>query len=79
MEFLPRTNRTAGLIPGSEPMLKLYTKIQSRLASTERDDEGAALVEYGLLVSIIAIGVLAALGGVRDALIDIFGQIAAAL
>jgi pilus assembly protein Flp/PilA len=60
-------------------MLKLYTKIHSRLATTERDDEGAAMVEYGLLVSLIAVAVIAAVTAIGVNLRGIFETIAGAL
>lgn len=44
-----------------------------------RDEEGATAIEYGLIAGIVAVGILLSLGGVRDALIAIFGRISAAL
>ncbi len=44
-----------------------------------KDEEGATAVEYGLMVAIIAIGIILAVQGVRDALIDLFTRVAAAL
>lgn len=46
------------------PFLSLYTYIQSRIAT--REEKGAAAVEYGLLVALIAaviVGVVTTLGG----------------
>lgn len=50
--------------------MKLYTRIQARLNSMHNED-GATAVEYGLIVSLIAIfiiGALTFLGGALDAL-----------
>ena len=54
-------------------MTKLFTKVQSAIAARRNDEEGAAMVEYGLLVAGIAL--VAVIGvnalGVRvDALFD---------
>ena len=43
------------------------------------DESGQDLAEYALLLAVIAIGVMAALPGVRDALKAVFDGIAAAL
>ena len=51
-------------------MTKLFTNVQSAIAARRNDEEGAAMVEYGLLVAGVAVVCLAAvftLGGqVRD-------------
>jgi pilus assembly protein Flp/PilA len=61
-------------------MLKLYTKIQSRIATLPRDDdEGAALVEYGLLVSLIALACVAALLALGGKLSGLFDEISSKL
>ena len=39
-------------------MTKLYTKIQSAIAARKSDDQGAAMVEYGILVAGIAVVVM---------------------
>jgi len=44
-----------------------------------KDEEGATAVEYGLMVAIIAIGIIATVQGVRDALNTLFTNVAAAL
>ena len=36
-------------------MTKLFTKVQSAIAARRNDEEGAAMVEYGLLVAGIAV------------------------
>lgn len=42
-----------------------------------RDEEGATAIEYGLIAGVIAVGILASLGGVRDALIRLFDAVVA--
>jgi pilus assembly protein Flp/PilA len=43
------------------------------------DEDGATAIEYGLLASLIAVAIIAAVGGVGDALILKFNEIAGAL
>jgi pilus assembly protein Flp/PilA len=43
-------------------MTKLFTKVQSAMLARQNDEEGATMVEYGLLVAFIA---LVALAGVK--------------
>lgn len=50
-----------------------------KLTNFFKDEEGAGMVEYGLLVALIAMGLLVALQGVRDGLIALFGRVVAAL
>ncbi|HWV62090.1 MAG TPA: Flp family type IVb pilin [Oxalicibacterium sp.] len=44
-----------------------------------KDEEGATAIEYALIAGLIAIGILSSLGGVRDAIIGLFGRIVTAL
>lgn len=62
-------------------MIKLYTKVQSYIASREAEvrDEGATMVEYGLIVSLVAIVAIAAATSVGTALKNKFVDIATAL
>jgi pilus assembly protein Flp/PilA len=55
-------------------MLQFYTWLQSRIV---REDEGATMVEYGLMVALIAIVVLGAVTLIGTNLNDTFGDIAA--
>jgi pilus assembly protein Flp/PilA len=43
------------------------------------DEDGATAIEYGLLASLIAVAIIAAVGGVGDALILKFNEVAGAL
>ena len=40
--------------------MKFYTKIQALMNSMRSDEEGATAVEYGLMVSLIAVAIIAA-------------------
>jgi Flp pilus assembly pilin Flp len=54
-------------------MTKLFTKVQSAIAARRNDEEGAAMVEYGLLVAgiaLVAVVGVNALGVRVDALFD---------
>ena len=44
-----------------------------------RDERGVTAIEYGLIASVIAVAVAAALTPVQDALTTVFGQIRTAL
>lgn len=44
-----------------------------------KDEEGATAIEYALIAGIIAIGILASLGEVRDAITGLFDRIVTAL
>ena len=54
--------------------MKLYTRIQARLNSM-RDEEGATAVEYGLIVSLIAVFIIGAVGAVGIALDALFVRV----
>jgi Flp pilus assembly pilin Flp len=41
-----------------------------------RDDSGADLVEYALLVGVVALGAIVGLAGVRDAIVGMFNTLA---
>ena len=43
------------------------------------DREGQGLVEYGLIIALIAILLVTALTGVKSALVTVFGKISTAL
>jgi len=50
-----------------------------KLAMLWKDEEGATAVEYGILVALIAVGIIAAVTGARDALIARFDAVTSAL
>jgi pilus assembly protein Flp/PilA len=45
----------------------------------KREDRGATAVEYGLLVTLIALAIIGAMSGLATALIAMFGHAATAL
>ena len=56
--------------------MKFYTKIQAAINSMRTDEEGATAVEYGLMVSLIAVAIIAAvalIGTNLDAMFDVVG------
>jgi pilus assembly protein Flp/PilA len=61
-------------------MLKLYVKAQDKLAAARKffakQEEGATLVEYGLLVGLIACVCIAAITAVGLDISNLFGRIA---
>jgi len=44
-----------------------------------KDEEGATAIEYGLIAGLVSVAILASLKSVRDALVGVFDDIAAAL
>lgn len=52
-------------------LLSLYTRLQ-----TLRNEDGASAVEYGLLVALIAIIIIAAVGALGISLNSIFEEVA---
>jgi pilus assembly protein Flp/PilA len=57
-------------------MLELFVKLQNRFAEI-RNEEGATAVEYGIMVALIAVGIIVSVEGLRDALIRTFDAVAA--
>lgn len=53
-------------------LVRLYVKLKCRL-------EGATAIEYAILVTLIAVGIMVAVGLLRDALITRFGEVATEL
>ncbi|MBB5641505.1 Flp family type IVb pilin [Cryobacterium roopkundense] len=59
-----------------ECTMKLFTKAQALINSMRTEDEGATAVEYGLMVSLIAVVIIAAvalIGTNLDAMFDVVG------
>ncbi|MFN7102581.1 MAG: Flp family type IVb pilin [Pseudorhizobium sp.] len=45
------------------------------LRSLSRSNEGATAIEYGLIAALIAVALIAGLGGFSDALLNVFNTI----
>ncbi len=61
-------------------MLALYTRISTEIRTRlSREEEGATAVEYGLIVGLIAVALVAAVGLFSTALGDVFGDIIGSL
>jgi pilus assembly protein Flp/PilA len=56
-------------------MTKFWMFLQAWVASHKDEDEGAAMVEYGLLLFFIAIAVIAVLVLLGPAIADLFQQV----
>jgi pilus assembly protein Flp/PilA len=67
-------------VGGESSMLKLYVKAKDKLAAASKfftkQQEGASLVEYGLLVGLIACVCIAAITAVGLDISNLFGRIA---
>jgi len=48
----------------SEPMNKLLTAIKSGAVDFSRDEEGAQIVEYGLIIAVVSIALVIALAAI---------------
>ncbi len=59
--------------------MKFYTQILARINSLRSDEEGATAVEYGLMVSLIAVAIIVAVTAVATALNGLFGEVATSL
>ena len=59
--------------------MKFYTKIQALINSMRTDEEGATAVEYGLMVSLIAVVIIAAVTVIGTNLDGIFDKVGLAL
>jgi len=56
--------------------MKLFTNVQALINSMRTEDEGATAVEYGLLVSLIAVAVITAVTLIGTNLNILFGTVA---
>ena len=59
-------------------MMAFIVSLQNRLADL-RKEEGQAMVEYGLIIALIAILLVVALTFLKDELVDVFNGIGDAL
>jgi len=58
--------------------MKLYTRIQARINSLQNED-GATAVEYGLMVSLIAVIIIGGVAAIGNALLGTFNGVAGRL
>ena len=56
-------------------MLKLIVSLQNRVAELRDREEGQAYVEYGVLIAVVAIGMIVFLGLFRGQLSSAFSSI----
>jgi pilus assembly protein Flp/PilA len=56
--------------------MRAFTRLLSHFW---KDDAGATAIEYGLIAAIVCIGIIAALGGLRDGLNNIFNNVSTPL
>ena len=59
--------------------MKFYTKIQALTNSMRKDEEGATAVEYGLMVSLIAVAIIAAVSAIGFNLNEMFTGVGTSL
>jgi pilus assembly protein Flp/PilA len=52
--------------------MKTYTRIQALINSMRTEEDGATAVEYGLMVSLIAVAIITAVGIIGTNLHDMF-------
>jgi pilus assembly protein Flp/PilA len=50
-----------------------------KTVSFMKDEEGQGMVEYGLIIALVAIGLIVAIGLLKDNLIAIFNKVGATL
>lgn len=60
-------------------MLKIYTKVATKLHTIKSDEEGASAIEYALIVGGIALLVLTAASDLGTAVSNRFGELTTAL
>jgi Flp pilus assembly pilin Flp len=60
-------------------MLKLFVSLQNTLAGLRDREDGQAFAEYGVLLAVVAIGLIVALGLFRQDIADWFDALAGKL
>jgi Flp pilus assembly pilin Flp len=60
-------------------MLKFYVALQNRVAELRDREDGQAYVEYGVLLAIVAIGLIVTMTAFRDDLIGAFNKVSGAV
>lgn len=56
-------------------MLKLFIALQTRITELRDRQEGQAYVEYGVLLALVAVGLIVTVGLFRKDIIDAFNDI----
>jgi Flp pilus assembly pilin Flp len=56
-------------------MLKLFIALQTRITELRDREEGQAYVEYGVLLALVAIGLIVTVGFFRQDIINAFNDI----
>ena len=59
--------------------MKFYTKVQALINSMRTEEEGATAVEYGLMVSLIAVVIICAVALIGTNLSTMFNGVAGSL
>ena len=60
-------------------MLKFFVALQNRVAELRDREDGQAYVEYGVLLAIVAIGLIVTMTTFRDDLSAAFGRVSTAI
>ena len=60
-------------------MLKLFVMAQNAFASFREREEGQTMAEYGVVLAVITLGIIAALGFLRDEIKGAFDSVASKL
>lgn len=60
-------------------MMEMMMKVMMMLRNTTKSEKGQGMVEYGLIIGLVAIVVIVALTALSGGLNNIFGQITTAL
>ena len=60
-------------------MLKAFTRVQALFNSLHSDEKGATAVEYGLIIGLIAVVIIAAVALIGTNLNNIFGFVGSSL
>lgn len=60
-------------------MLKLFIALQTRITEIRSREEGQAYVEYGVLLALVAVGLIVTVGFFRDDIVDAFNNIRSAV
>lgn len=80
MEYLLGTQPVAGRkFREWNPEMKFFTKAQALVNSMRKEEEGATAVEYGLMVSLIAIAAIVGITAVGTALQALFTDVSGRL